>query len=105
MSKGPAVAIEGRDGTVQITASAVIIGSARLGEGALLAEGAVIRATDRRVAIGAGSAVLENSVVVGTGYIPTTVGRRTTFGHRCLVVGAKVGDLCEIGNASILMPG
>jgi carbonic anhydrase/acetyltransferase-like protein (isoleucine patch superfamily) len=27
------------------------------------------------------------------------------FGHRCLVVGATVGDLCEIGNASILMPG
>jgi carbonic anhydrase/acetyltransferase-like protein (isoleucine patch superfamily) len=37
--------------------------------------------------------------------LPTTIGRRTTFGHRSLVVGAVVGDLCEIGNASILMPG
>ena len=37
--------------------------------------------------------------------IPTTIGRRTVFGHRCLVIGATVGDLCEIGNASILMPG
>ena len=55
--------------------------------------------------IGAGSAVLENSVVIGTATIPTTIGRRSTFGHRCLVVGATVGDLCEIGNASILMPG
>jgi carbonic anhydrase/acetyltransferase-like protein (isoleucine patch superfamily) len=27
------------------------------------------------------------------------------FGHRCLVVGATLGDLCEVGNASILMPG
>jgi carbonic anhydrase/acetyltransferase-like protein (isoleucine patch superfamily) len=27
------------------------------------------------------------------------------FGHRCLVLGATLGDLCEIGNASILMPG
>jgi carbonic anhydrase/acetyltransferase-like protein (isoleucine patch superfamily) len=44
-------------------------------------------------------------VVVGNSVIPTTIGRRTTFGHRCLVVGATVGDLCEIGNASILMPG
>ena len=43
--------------------------------------------------------------MIGKTDIPTTVGRRTTFGHRCLVVGATVGDLCEIGNASILMPG
>ena len=49
--------------------------------------------------------MLENSVVVGTAAMPTTVGRRSTFGHRCLVIGATVGDLCEIGNASILMPG
>ena len=49
--------------------------------------------------------MLENSVLVGNSVIPTTIGRRTTFGHRCLVVGATVGDLCEIGNASIVMPG
>src|SRR5262249_7280357 len=44
-------------------------------------------------------------VVIGTAAIPTSIGRRTVFGHRCVVVGAAVGDLCEIGNASILMPG
>ena len=49
--------------------------------------------------------MIENSVVIGTAAIPTAIGRRTTFGHRCLVIGATVGDLCEIGNASILMPG
>jgi carbonic anhydrase/acetyltransferase-like protein (isoleucine patch superfamily) len=54
--------------------------------------------------IGAGSAVLENSVVIGSGAMPVRIGRRTTFGHRCLIVGARIGDLCEIGNASILMP-
>ena len=56
--------------------------------------------------IGTGSAILENSVVVGDDdRIPTTIGRRSVFGHRCMVIGATVGDLCEIGNASILMPG
>ena len=44
-------------------------------------------------------------MVVGNRRIPTTIGRRTTFGHRCMVIGATVGDLCEIGNASKLMPG
>jgi hypothetical protein len=27
------------------------------------------------------------------------------FGHRAAIVGATVGDLCEIGNGAILMPG
>ena len=44
-------------------------------------------------------------MVVGTTAIPVRVGRRTVFGHRCKVIGATVGDLCEIGNASMLMPG
>jgi carbonic anhydrase/acetyltransferase-like protein (isoleucine patch superfamily) len=88
-----------------IATSAVVIGEAKLGTQSLLSEGAVIRARDRAVAIGVGSAVIENCVVIGTCAMPTVVGRRTVFGHRCLVVGATVGDLCEIGNASILMPG
>jgi carbonic anhydrase/acetyltransferase-like protein (isoleucine patch superfamily) len=107
MSKGPAVAITDRRdaGSAQIASSAVVVGTARLGESGLLAEGAVVRSSGTGVEIGTGSAVLENSVVVGTTDIPTTVGRRSTFGHRCLVIGATIGDLCEIGNASILMPG
>ena len=77
----------------------------RLGEGSLIAEGAVIRSERGRVEIGTGTAVLENSVVVGNSRISTSVGRRSVFGHRCLVIGTAVGDLCEIGNGSILMPG
>jgi carbonic anhydrase/acetyltransferase-like protein (isoleucine patch superfamily) len=90
---------------LQIASSAVIVGAAHLGEQSLLAQGAVIRSSGVGVEVGTGSAVLENSVVVGNDDLPTVIGRRTVFGHRCLVVGATVGDLCEIGNASILMPG
>ena len=88
-----------------LASSAVVIGTPQLGDGALLSEGAVIRARASAVQIGTGSAVIENAVVIGTPAAPVVIGRRTTFGHRCLVVGATVGDLCEIGNASILMPG
>ena len=85
MSAGPATALrDAQFGSPQIAGSAVVIGAARLGEGSLLAEGAVIRSHDAAVEIGTGSAVLENSVVVGSVTIPTTIGRRTTFGrHRC----------------------
>jgi len=56
------------------------------------------------VEVGAGSAVREHCVLIGAPAMPTSIGRRTVFGHRCSVVGATLGDLCEIGNASILMP-
>jgi len=106
MSAGPAdTAVDAVAGLPRIAGSAVVIGTARLGEAAVLAEGAVIRSHGPGVEVGTGSAVLENSVVIGSAMIPTSIGRRSVFGHRCLVVGASVGDLCEIGNASVLMPG
>ncbi|HKA93153.1 MAG TPA: UDP-3-O-(3-hydroxymyristoyl) glucosamine N-acyltransferase, partial [Acidimicrobiia bacterium] len=105
MSAGPGSALSApRTDSLRIAGSAVVLGTAQLGEGALLAQGAVVRSYATVVEIGAGSAVLENSVVISAPRIPTTIGRRTTFGHRCKVIGATVGDLCEIGNASLLMP-
>jgi len=94
-----------RSETPAIAKSAVVIGEPTLGAQSLLSEGAVLRASAGAVAIGVGSAVIENCVVIGTSAMPTVIGRRTVFGHRCLVVGANVGDLCEVGNATILMPG
>jgi len=106
MSAGPGSALSAPQvDSLRIAGSAVVLGTARLGEGSLLAEGAVIRSHGAGVEVGTGSAVLENSVVVGNSMIPTIIGRRTVFGHRCKVIGAAVGDLCEIGNASTLMPG
>jgi carbonic anhydrase/acetyltransferase-like protein (isoleucine patch superfamily) len=57
------------------------------------------------VELGAFSALLENGVVIGTPEHPVSIGQKVVFGHRCVVVGAAVGDLCEIGNASILLAG
>jgi carbonic anhydrase/acetyltransferase-like protein (isoleucine patch superfamily) len=104
VTAGPADTVAASE-TPEIAASAVVVGRTRLGEGSLVAQGAVIRSRDDAVEVGTGSAVLENCVVIGSRTIPTSIGRRTVFGHRCVVVGAIVGDLCEIGNASILMPG
>lgn len=105
MNEAPTTAVYDRDASsTRIAGSAVVLGSPHIGERALIAEGVVIRSWGG-VAIDTGSAVLENSVVIGTTAMPTSVGRRSVFGHRCVVVGATVGDLCEIGNASILMPG
>lgn len=87
--------------------SAVVLGGAALGVGAVLAQGAVVRGHgDGAVVVGAGSAVLENCAVVGrAGGGEVRIGSRTVFGHRCAILGATVGDLCEIGNGSTILPG
>jgi carbonic anhydrase/acetyltransferase-like protein (isoleucine patch superfamily) len=106
MSAGPGTVVaEASTASPHIADSAVVLGVVRMGAGSSLAQGTVVRSIGSAVEIGGGSFVLENSVVVGQQTIPTTVGRRTVFGHRCTIVGATIGDLCEIGNGSTLMPG
>jgi carbonic anhydrase/acetyltransferase-like protein (isoleucine patch superfamily) len=87
-----------------IAASAHVHGEAQAGPGSALAQGAVLRAHDGAVSLGHDSALLELGVVVGRSGMSTRIGRRVVFGHRSVVVGATVGDLCEIGNGTILMP-
>src|SRR5499426_3287806 len=89
----------------EIARSAVILGEVHVGAGAILAQGLVVRAHGAAVSIGNYSAILENGMVIGTPEHPVRVGQRTVFGHRAAIVGATVGDLCEIGNGAILMPG
>jgi carbonic anhydrase/acetyltransferase-like protein (isoleucine patch superfamily) len=89
----------------EVATSAVLIGQAHLGAGALLAQGVVLRSRTGNVALGNHSAVLENGVLIGWPGQPVEIGQRTVFGHRATIVGARVGDLCEIGNGAILMPG
>lgn len=88
-----------------LASSARVLGKLHLGPGAIIAQGAVILSPGGAVRLGSGSAVLENATVLGTPQHPVTVGERVTLGHRCVVIGAEVGPLCEVGNGAILMPG
>lgn len=89
----------------EIAGSARLLGEVHVGAGAILAQGVVVRSHEGAVSIGNHSAVLENSTVIGSGAHPVRIGQRTVFGHRAQIIGATVGDLCEIGNGAILMPG
>src|SRR5438270_344712 len=88
-----------------VAGSARVLGRMRLGASATIAQGTVVRSLYDSVELRNHSVVLENSVVIGTPAQPVRIGRRTVFGHRSQVIGASVGDLCEIGNGSILLPG
>lgn len=90
---------------VSVASSATVIGTVRASEGSHFAQGAAVRSSDGAVQIGARSFVLENSVMIGRPGLETTVGHKTVFGHRCIIIGATVGNLCEVGNGSTLLPG
>jgi carbonic anhydrase/acetyltransferase-like protein (isoleucine patch superfamily) len=87
--------------------SACLMGGLSLGKGAYIAQGTVLRAEGKSssVSLGNKSMVLENSVVIGTPSNPVNIGSKTVFGHKCIVLGAQLGDLCEVGNGTIFLPG
>lgn len=89
---------------IKIMDSARIVGRMRLGDGVYIAQGTTVRSNDN-VVIGNNSWALENSTLIGTNKNPLKIGRKTVFGHKCLVIGAEIGDLCEVGNGTIFMPG
>ncbi|HEX2172623.1 MAG TPA: DapH/DapD/GlmU-related protein [Dehalococcoidia bacterium] len=105
MSKNDFPTLAARPGPVDVAPSAAVLGAWIAGEGVQIAQGAVVRSLDSAVQVGGRSALLENGVIIGSPALPVQIGQKVVFGHRCLIVGATVGDLCEIGNASILLPG
>lgn len=92
-------------GEIKIDSSATLIGKLRLGTNVYVAQGTVIRSIDDSVTIGNTSWVLENSVLIGTPKHPLKIGSKTVFGHKCTAIGAEIGDLCEIGNCVVILPG
>ena len=89
---------------IKVADSARLLGSITMGDRAYVAQGAVLRSVGDSLSIGSESMILENSVIIGTPEHLVRIGRKTVFGHKCLVLGAHIGDLCEIGNGSILLP-
>lgn len=89
---------------IKIENSAKIIGKVRLGKNTYIAQGSTIRSENDSVRIGNSSALLENSVIIGSKESPVKIGSKTIFGHKTAIIGAEIGDLCEIGNNTIFLP-
>ena len=91
--------------TLKVRDSARLIGTIRYGDHVYVAQGTVLRSEGNALGIGNDTWILENSVVVGWPEQPTEIGSKTVFGHKCLVMGAQIGNLCEIGNGTLFLPG
>ena len=83
---------------------ATLIGDVRIGPRASVWPGAVLRADDAPIVIGAETSIQDNSVIHATeGVSATVVGSRVTVGHGVILHGCTIGDRCLIGMGSILL--
>ena len=85
--------------------SAQLIGDVVLSEHASVWFGAVLRADNTRLLIGARSNVQDGAVIHSDTGSPTTLGCDVTIGHRAMLHGCTVGDGSLIGIQAIVLNG
>jgi carbonic anhydrase/acetyltransferase-like protein (isoleucine patch superfamily) len=84
--------------------TAMVVGYVTLGARASVWYGTVLRAEEQPVIIGEDSNIQDNSVVhVINERIGTRVGARVTAGHRVILHGCTIGDLCLVGMGSVVL--
>ena len=93
------------DPTAWVADSAVVIGDVTLGPGVSVWPGAVLRADNEPIVIGARSNVQENAVLHTDPGRPLAIGQDVTIGHLAMLHGCTVGDGSLIGIQAVLLNG
>jgi carbonic anhydrase/acetyltransferase-like protein (isoleucine patch superfamily) len=93
------------DGDYFIADSATVIGKVRLGKGATVWFGAVLRGDNEWIEIGEGSNIQDNSTCHTDKGYPLTVGKNCTVGHNVILHGCTLEDGALVGMGSIVMNG
>ncbi len=88
-----------------IADNATVIGNVEIGPGASVWFGAVLRADNEPIVIGARSNVQENAVLHTDPGRPLTLGEDVTIGHLAMLHGCTVGDGSLIGIRAVLLNG
>ncbi|MFC5675825.1 gamma carbonic anhydrase family protein [Aeromicrobium endophyticum] len=91
--------------TAWIAPTAVLAGSVRIGEGASVWYGAVLRADNEPITIGARSNVQDNCAFHVDQGKPVVLGEGVSVGHGAVVHGATIGDHVLVGMSATVMNG
>jgi carbonic anhydrase/acetyltransferase-like protein (isoleucine patch superfamily) len=83
--------------------SADLIGDVQLAAGASIWFGAVIRADNTPIRIGADSNVQDGAVLHSDPGAPCTVGSGVTIGHRAILHGCTIGDHVLVGMGATIL--
>lgn len=103
-----AVTVAGKAPTIGhnfVAPSATLAGDVKLGSGASVWYGAVVRAHGASVSIGELSNVQENATVVSAPSAPVSIGKLVTIGAGSLVNGATLLDGCSVGPGCVVSTG
>lgn len=84
---------------------AVLIGRVIVGPESSIWPGAVIRADDNEIRIGARSSIQDGAVLHCTSDLPTVVGDDCTVGHNAHLEGCTLENLSLVGSGSIVLHG
>lgn len=88
-----------------IADSAEVIGRVRIGKGASIWFGAVLRGDTELISIGPGSNVQDGAVLHTDPGFPLTLGEGCTLGHRAVLHGCTLGDNALVGMGAIVLNG
>lgn len=98
--------------TAYIDPASTIIGQVMIGEDSSVWPGVSIRGDMHRIEIGAQTSIQDNCVCHIThdsehhpGGFPLTIGNEVTVGHKAMLHGCTIGDLCIIGIGAIILDG
>ncbi len=86
-----------------VAPSADVIGAVRLGAGASIWFGAVVRADNGAIVIGDRSNVQDGAVLHSDPHAPLTLGQDCTIGHRAVLHGCTIGDRVLIGMGATVL--
>lgn len=89
--------------TAFVAPEATIIGRADLAEHVSIWPGAVVRADNEPITIGAGSNIQEGAVLHTDPGCPLQIGTNVTVGHQAMLHGCTVGDGALIGIQAVVL--
>jgi carbonic anhydrase/acetyltransferase-like protein (isoleucine patch superfamily) len=92
-------------GSVFVAEGAMVIGDVEIGEDSSVWFHTVIRGDIHRIRIGKRTNVQDHCTLHVTGKDPLIVGDEITIGHRAVVHGCTVEDLCLIGIGAVVLDG
>lgn len=90
---------------VWLAPSAQVIGGVTLEDRASVWFGAVLRADNEPMRIGADSNIQDNAVLHSDPGFPLTIGRGVTVGHQAMLHGCHIGDGSLIGIGAVVLNG
>jgi carbonic anhydrase/acetyltransferase-like protein (isoleucine patch superfamily) len=93
------------DSSAWVAPSADLIGDVRMGAGASVWFGAVIRADNTPILIGEGSNIQDNAVGHSDPGAPLVIGARVTVGHQAILHGCTIGAGALVGMGARILNG